>query len=192
MNKQLLLSIILLLTTAFAASADAPVVDRAEQQISQAPSLTVNFRINGADGRLVMCGECFTLEVPGMRTAFNGTTQWTLNEEDSELTITTPTAEEVAAINPLGFISTLRSQFTSTTLPDGRVRFTPVARGSEISEIVATFNQATSMPTIISMKAAGNREMLIDAIKVTRGAKPIATSKFAIKPDKNIIITDLR
>ncbi len=187
----ILIALLTLLCGAQCAVAARPVVDRAVDAIGSAPSLTATFRVNGADGRLVMSGDRFKLEVPGMKTAFDGTTQWTLNETDAELTITEPTPEEVAAINPLGFIGSLRAQFKATTLADGRVRFTPSAPGSDVSEIVAAFDKNSAMPVLISMKAAGG-EMLIDGIKVTRSSKPVPASQFIIKPSVDVTIIDLR
>lgn len=187
-------SLIILAAMALAGRAATPaVVERATAQLREAPALTVTFRVNGTDGTMRMCGEKFRLEIPSqMVTSFDGTDQWTLSPADRELTVTRPTPEELAAVNPLGFIGALRSQFTATTLPDGRVRFTPTAPGSsDVQEIVATFDKATSWPLTVSIKAAAG-EMLIDHVTVSRETKPLPSSLFTQKPSKGITLIDLR
>ena len=96
--KKLLLIILTALAATVAAMAES-IIDRATKAVKSAPSLTATFRINGSDGRLVMSGACFRLEVPQMQTAFDGTTQFTLNEADSELTLRAPPREENTGIN---------------------------------------------------------------------------------------------
>lgn len=188
--KKLLLIILTALAATVAAMAES-IIDRATKAVKSAPSLTATFRINGSDGRLVMSGACFRLEVPQMQTAFDGTTQFTLNEADSELTLTTPTLEEIAAINPLAFIGNLRSSFTASTLSDGRIRFVPAADGTDLEEIVTAFDSKTAMPVIVTMKTAAG-EILIDHIKVTKGSRSIPASSFTIKQNKGITTIDLR
>lgn len=188
--KKTILCILAIVALALGAAAQS-VVDRAAKLVKESPALTATFRLNGGDGRLVMSGARFRLEVPGMKTSFDGNTQYTLNEPDSELTLTTPTLDEIAAINPLAFIGNLRSQFSASTLPDGRVRFVPVTPGTEVDEIVATFDKRTAMPLMVNMKTQAG-ELLIDHIKVTRGNKSLPTAGFVIKGGGKITTIDLR
>ena len=188
--KRISLTILIMLAVTIAAMAES-IVDRATKAVKNAPSLTATFRINGSDGRLVMSGACFRLEVPQMQTAFDGTTQFTLNEADSELTLTTPTLEEIAAINPLAFIGNLRSNFAASTLSDGRIRFVPTADGTDLEEIVTAFDSETAMPVIVTMRTSAG-EILIDHIKVTRGSRTIPASAFTIKQNKGTTTIDLR
>lgn len=188
--KKLFLIILTILAATAVATAES-VVDRAAKTVKSAPSLTATFRLNGADGRLVMSGASFRLEVPGMQTAFDGTTQYTLNEADSELTLTTPTLDEIAAINPLAFIGSLRSRFNTSTLPDGRIRFMPTETGTDVEEIVTTFDSKSAMPMMVNMKTSAG-EILIDHIKVSKGTRTIPASEFTIQQKKGITIIDLR
>ena len=63
--KRISLTILIMLAVTIAAMAES-IVDRATKAVKNAPSLTATFRINGSDGRLVMSGACFRIEVPQM------------------------------------------------------------------------------------------------------------------------------
>lgn len=173
------------------AAATPKVVTQASEKIRKAPALTATFRVNGSDGKLIMSGSRFILTLPGMTTAYDGATQRTLNEAYGELTLTTPAAEELAAVNPLAFLGTLNTAFTASQLKDGRVAFTPKERGSGIEKITAAFDAKTSMPLIINIKGAAG-EMIIDNVSVSFEQKPRPASEFTIKAPKNIEIIDLR
>lgn len=173
------------------AAATPKVVTQASEKVRKAPALTATFRVNGADGKLIMSGSRFILTVPGMTTAYDGTTQRTLNEADGELTLSTPTAEELAGVNPLAFLGALNTAFTATQLKDGRVAFTPKERGSGLEKITAAFDAKTSMPLLINIKAAAG-EMIVDNVSVSFEQKPRPTAEFTIKAPKNIEIIDLR
>lgn len=190
--KKLLTILCTIIAASLSVMAVTPrVVTTATEKIRKAPALTATFRVNGADGKLVMSGSRFMLTLPGMTTAYDGITQRTLNEADGELTLSTPTAEELATVNPLAFLGALNTAFTATQLKDGRVVFSPKDKTSGIDKITANFDPQTSMPTLINMKAAGG-EALIDNVKVVFETKVRPTSQFAIKVPKNIEIIDLR
>ena len=63
-----------------------------QQQASQPISYT---------GKLTMHGEQFTLEAFGTQAAFDGTTLYMYNMDADELTLSTPTRDELYQANPL-------------------------------------------------------------------------------------------
>lgn len=76
-----------------------------QQQASQPISYT---------GALTMHGEQFTLEAFGTQAAFDGTTLYMYNIDANELTLTTPSREELYQANPLLFAQAMAEACTVT------------------------------------------------------------------------------
>lgn len=62
-------------------------------------------------GVLTIDKECFTLLSDDISTWYDGETQWTLSPSINEVSMTTPTQEELAEINPLLVLGEMSSRF---------------------------------------------------------------------------------
>ena len=89
------------------------VLDATAQHIQRAGGLSIRFTATTLAGKTVqgstsgtmdIQGKMFQMVTPEMRTWFDGRTQWTLQEGDSEVTMTEPTGTELQAINPYAFL----------------------------------------------------------------------------------------
>ncbi len=166
-------------------------VDTAARKAAGAPALKAVFTLNGAPGSLLMCGKMFAVDLPEMKIHFDGTTQWTHSVPDAEITIVTPTDAEIAQINPLAFLGSLRGEFNVSDLSGGNVRLLPKDTSSGIDEIVALFSNSTRWPVQIRMTSSGHTA-LIDQITVTILDKPLPPSTFTVTPAKGVTVVDLR
>ena len=110
-----------------------------QQQASQPLSYT---------GTLIMHGEQFTLEAFSTQAAFDGKTLYMFNEDANELTLSTPTREELYEANPLIFAKAM-------------------AEACDITE--STANDLTTV-TLIPKEPVG-----VD--KITLKVKPLTTGK---------------
>ena len=63
---------------------------------------------------ICMKGNKFVLETPGMKTWFDGTTQWTYLEVNEEVNVSTPTAAELQQINPYALMESYRTGYDLT------------------------------------------------------------------------------
>ena len=131
------------------------------------------------------------VDLPEMKIHFDGTTQWTHSVPDAEITIVTPTDAEIAQINPLAFLGSLRGEFNVSDLSGGNVRLLPKDTSSGIDEIVALFSNSTGWPVQIRMTSSGHTA-LIDQITVTTLDKPLPPSTFTVTPAKGVTVVDLR
>lgn len=113
----LLLPLLLCALAGSAASASGDILDRCAAKIKSAPSLYVTYTVSAdghsADGQLVIQGDMFTISSPGLRSWYDGKTQWTYSSQIGEVNIITPTPEEVSQINPLAIIKTFSTAYTS-------------------------------------------------------------------------------
>lgn len=68
-------------------------------------------------GRLLLHNNQFYLEMNEVLVWFNGKTQWALLRHSNEVTITEPTKEEIAEINPVSILSNIK---TKSSIRSGR------------------------------------------------------------------------
>ena len=103
MHKVLLslIAALLSITTVNAANPQADgLLRQAADKLRNAKSVSATCAIN-SDGhstqaRIIMSGRRFRIESPGYATWFDGRTQWTYSASTGEVTVTEPTAGELA------------------------------------------------------------------------------------------------
>lgn len=80
-------------------------------------------------GTLWIKGEKFVLECGGVKSWFDGQTQWSYVSENEEVSISSPTPEEIQTINPYALVTMYRKGF------DYRYQGLKVSNGKRITEI---------------------------------------------------------
>lgn len=197
--------VIMALTTSMPLTAadNAPaVVGRAVTRFQSVPSLTVSFDIKAhgqlSSGTMTVAGDRFRLDIGGMLTWYDGRDQWTYMKADNEITITQPTVEELAQINPFAIISSIRGRFNASLVSsDARtdnVAFTPRSKASAgITRMTVKFNKTTSWPTEITIVTDNGETGQITVKSVTPGGKlPVSDFSCDTKKYPKAEIIDLR
>lgn len=172
---------------ASAATSASQVLKTSADKLRKMPSLTADVKISGQQGsstaKILLSGEKFALTSNGAQSVwYDGKTQWVYNPAVDEVNITTPTADELAQINPFKVISSFQNSYTPRLLkaPAGSyvVELTPKSKQSDFTSVVITFDAKTYLPTkvVLSTKSVGTATVGISNIR--RGAK-VAASKFA-------------
>lgn len=186
-----------------AAADNAPsIVGRAVTKFQSAPSLTIRFDIKAhgqvSTGTMTVAGDRFRLDLGGMLTWYDGRDQWTYIKADNEITITQPTVEELAQINPFAIISSIRGRFNasliSTDAHTDNVAFTPRSKASAgITNMTVKFNKTTSWPTEITIVTDNGETGQITVKSVTPGGKlPVSNFSCNTKQYPKAEIIDLR
>ena len=184
----LLLFVISLLS--LSASAEN-IVDRAARKANSAAALTAGFVVDGKRASLTVSGVRYAIVSPDMKIYYDGSTQWTYVPADAEVTLTRPTADEQAQVNPLAILTTLRHNF-KVVVQGNKATFTPKDPAkSDVQRIVATFDSTTSWPVSVSVTSQGQTIRVTD-IRVTAGSTQPAASAFKFTAPKGITIIDLR
>lgn len=62
-------------------------------------------------GKLLLRGDKFYLESGGIRTWFDGKTQWSYVEQNEEVNVSTPTTEELQSVNPYALLTSYKKSF---------------------------------------------------------------------------------
>ena len=168
-----------------AADSASGIVNRAVTKFQSVPSLTIRFDITAhrhvSSGTMTVAGDRFKLEIGDMVTWYDGRNQWTYVKSDNEITITQPTVEELAQINPFAIISSIRGRFNASLLSSDstadNVVFTP--RGSAnvgITRMIVKFSKTTSWPNEIAIETDIVETGKILVKSVTPGGKLAVTS----------------
>lgn len=119
----ILLTQVLILPNAFAAGKDKEtrkVLDATAQRINKAGAMSIQFTATTLVGKAPQGSTSGTMDIQGRRfymkteelqTWFDGTTQWTLQTGDTEVSMTEPTGAELQMINPYAFINIYKQGF---------------------------------------------------------------------------------
>ena len=94
---------------------------------------TVSIRFDGTQsGELEVKGNKFHLKSGGIETWFDGKTQWSYVEQNGEVNVSSPTAEELRSVNPYALVSSYRQGFNY------RYAGTVTRKGRQGQEVVLT------------------------------------------------------
>ena len=100
-------------------------------------------------GQLTMHGQQFAIELLGMEMAYDGQTLYMYNEDMDELTLSTPTADELLLTNPFLYAQALLPicQYAEKTMGDyTQITLTPHDSADGIRQFVLRVKTANLMP----------------------------------------------
>lgn len=165
------------------------------------PAIEAQFTINGGQGQvqgsILMSGAAFTMTTPQLKVWYDGKTQWTYLASTSEVSITEPTAEELAASNPVAILTSYDSHYKSRRLSDNngrkRVELTPLAKDTGIEKIVVITDAEGKWPQAITVTFDDNRQISLVIDHIAGISKPAAhTFKYDPKLQRASEVIDLR
>lgn len=167
-----------------AQSADA-ILDKAAETYKNSNGITATFtmRTHSApqnvtesfEGVINIKGDKFTLTTPDLRTWYNGTTQWSYMERAEEVSVTTPSGDDLQFTNPSILLSNYKKGFTASlkgesTAPNGKaaydIELTPKKK-SNITKVSLQIEKYAGLPAGITivMKNGINTYILISELK---------------------------
>lgn len=176
------------------------VVDAAITRFEAAPSVSARFSVEASgaervDGDITLCGNSFKISYEGFDVMFDGKTQWTYDHAAAEVSVTEPTPDELAGINPFIIISSLRTAFTSTPVStsahDTTVKFIPARRSADLESLLVTFNNLSSWPSTIKILRPDGASASIRLSDINEGRR-LPASTFSWKDRPGVTVNDLR
>lgn len=174
----------------------------AAARITGAPSVSATCIVNSSGGasqvRLIMAGDKFSLQGGGIEVWYNGKDQWTYSKATKEVSLTTPTPEELSQINPVAILAGFSSANYSVTRlssPKGLKRVALKARKPDegITSATVTLAQGTLNPVAIDLVLSSGDRIAVSVSSFSIGSKlPASTFTYrpSFHPDAEII--DLR
>lgn len=113
MNRIYTLFFLLMLTLSLSAQQDTKaknILDKTVEKYNQSKGISVIFG-GSQSGKILLKGEKFQLTTQDVTTWFDGQTQWSYLIQNEEVNISTPTPEELRAINPYAWLSLYKQGF---------------------------------------------------------------------------------
>lgn len=86
------------------------ILDKTIETFRQTDAVSLTFG-GSQEGKLILQGDCFYLDCGGIKSWFDGTTQWSYVEENEEVTVSAPTPEELQSVNPYAILQSYRLQY---------------------------------------------------------------------------------
>ncbi|MBO5796450.1 MAG: hypothetical protein J6R28_07370 [Bacteroides sp.] len=137
---------------------------------------------------ICMKGNKFVLETPGMKTWFDGTTQWTYLEVNEEVNVSTPTAAELQQINPYALMESYRTGYDLTLTANHQAKsfyeITLKAQTSQqpVERVVLLLNKKTLHPIRIKAKQQGAPGMAEVIVTEYKTKQPYTNDFFQFNP----------
>ena len=187
-------------------------LDKSSNAFAQAGALSAVFTMNikdvsnnisqGFDGTIDLKGAKFRINTPDMEVWFDGKTQWVLQKEWDEVSVTEPDPKEMQVLNPMTIFSLYKKGFNYKHIGQkndakGRkvqeVVLTPQEKNSELSKIVIQINTVDFMPAKIHLFYKNEIENIIHINSYKKNvAMPDTNFVFNKKEHPNVEINDLR
>jgi len=153
-----------------------------------------------SEGSIIVQGKQFVLDTPGMKTWFDGQTQWTLVEENEEVNVSEPTDEELQALNPYAWISLYQQgyelKFGETSVAGARkVIMTTTLPREEVQSIVLLIDEKALRPVRLSMASRGGLDVVvvdIERYEVNKRPLPATAFVFDKRQYPGVEVIDLR
>lgn len=117
------------------------------------------FEADGASstGYIKLQGQKFVVNMGGSITWFDGKTMWTYVKKNEEVNVTTPSAAEVAKMNPYAFLAFYKTGYTAKMGNSSAKEHEVVLTGSEgtpYKKVVIRITKANNLPSSIKMTSS--------------------------------------
>lgn len=177
------------------------ILDRSSSALSKAGGVNVSFTMNTdgspVSGKLQLKGQKFVCDAAGRTSWFDGTTMWTYVHDNNEVNVTTPTADQVARMNPYAYLNIYKKGYTTSfgkntskcyevkLAADGTKR-------TSFESVTILLDKKTYYPQSISFKSSkGSNTITVKSMK-TGQSYGDATFKFDKSKHKGVEVVDLR
>lgn len=159
------------------------ILDKAASVYHQANGIRLDFE-GSQKGCLLLKESCFYLNCAGVRSWFDGKTQWSYVEDTEEVTISTPTEEEIQSINPYSLITSYEKAF--------HYRYAGVNKRNrkQVQEIVLTPKNHGEIQSI-TLSISTTYEPVYIGILLTNGSRQ-EFNIISYQTHQNLDISDFR
>ncbi len=177
------------------------VLDKVVAALRSAPSLTMKMTMrNGADtfsADLTVAKEKFTFKAGNMSVFYDGKTQWTVDSDSREVSITEPTPDELAETNPLAFVQSYKKNYKVEKVSESggtyTIKMTALHKSSYIRSAQVVISGKTWLPTHITALLATGNTLTVSVSTAAKGAAlPDSYFRFVTKGNTSYEIIDLR
>lgn len=177
------------------------VLDKVIATMQNSPSLSMKMAIQSKRetfrANLTVAKQKFKYATAGMSVYYDGKTQWTVYGEAKEVSLTNPTAEELAETNPLAFVQNYKKNYKvsleSSAAGSYTILMTALKKTSYVREARVVVSASTWMPTKVTAKLSNGQNMTVLIENSTKGnAIPDSWFRYDPKSNPSYEVIDLR
>lgn len=181
------------------------VLDRAAEAYRSSGGVEISFTVSSdggeSSGNIRLKGDKFVLDAGGLVTWYDGNTQWTYLEQNDEVNVSNPTAEELQTLNPYAWLDMYKHgyslQLDANTSVAGVykvVMTTTDLRRQDLQSIVVMIDQSTFYPRLVTMAGNGGRDVVVIRIDSFSANHDFPDGMFTFDSSRypNAEIVDLR
>ena len=161
---------------------------------------TLTYKENGKtssqNGAIILQGNKYVNKTGGTMTWFDGKTMWAYVKENEEVTITTPSSEELASSNPYTFINSSKKDFTASIISsDGnqfKIKLIPKTSNNDINYLILNVKKKSYQP--VDMLVDMKNSKIIIVLNSFETNKSYKNSSFTFSKSKypDVEVVDLR
>lgn len=175
------------------------VLDKTIDTFRQSDGISLTFG-GSQEGTLIMQGTAFYLDCGGIKSWFDGKTQWSYVEENEEVTISTPTPEELQSVNPYAVITSYRQhyhyRYQGSQTKGGKtyyhIQLTPRTGNNDIRSVQLRISSDYHPAAItIQLSNGESQQFIVRSYKTVKGMNT-ATFRFDSRKYPNAEIIDMR
>lgn len=196
--------LLLLLTLPLSMMALTPVqvLDKSASSLTQAGGIEAAYTLmhNGQKqtGSIKAKGKKFYIYAGGVQTWYDGKTQWNFQASSKEVTISTPTAAELATVSPYAMIASYRNTFNASAMKSNVagtycIKLTPKNSNSPVKQAIVYIRSNDFMPVKLEATHKNNQKSSIIITSIKKGVTlPDATFAFNKAKHPGVEVIDLR
>lgn len=176
------------------------ILDKASATLNASGNVKIGFSLevdgNSGTGYIKLQGKKFVVNMGGSITWFDGKTMWTYIKENEEVNVTTPTAAQVAKMNPYAFVSFYKKGYKASMGKSTSSMHEVILTGqdgSAYSSVVLDINKKSNLPQTIKLTPAKGGSVKINCNSFLKNQKYTdATFRFNKKNYPKADVIDLR
>jgi len=187
----------------FAQSEAETLLEKTADVIRKSEGINASFSMKIGDemvyGDIYLKGSKFKLNTEGMKTWFDGKTQWTLVDATDEVNISEPSAEELQSINPYAWLSLYKHGYdvklgNNQNIDERNIIMTSTQSRQDMQCIVLTVNVHTLAPIRVTMAGRGGKDVSVIFITAYDASHHYDDAEFVFPKEQypNVELVDLR
>lgn len=198
--------IIALLSVCTVARADtqdaAQIMQKSASALLKSGGVTASYtlKVGGVSetGTISVKGKRFAIVSSSRSVWYDGSSLWTLDPEEKEVTLTAPTAADVASVNPYLLVSNYKAEYTArlvkgTVKGTYNIQLTPKNRQNYVKSATLCIRASNYMPVRMDVTDRSGNKTVIVVSNVKTGVR-LADSVFRFTPKNHpgVKLIDLR
>lgn len=190
-------------TNAQAAPTAQEIMKTAADRLLKAKGISAGYIVTvkghgSVNGSIKVQGKSFVISHAQVSTWFDGKTQWNYSHSSNEVTISTPTPEEIQAVNPYALLSSYKSLYTATLekskIPGTyAILLTAKSKSSAVKKATLYLRHKDYQPARVDVTADDGSvsTIIITGIQTGQSYGP-STFRFNAKAYPGVTVVDLR